>query len=64
MALAAQFEAVLKQIVTEERELMAEDLANGAPEDYAAYREIVGYIRALDQLGEFCIEVEKRLEER
>lgn len=64
MALAAQFEAVLKQIVTEERELMLEDMANGAPEDYAAYREIVGYIRALDQYEEWCAEVGKRLDER
>jgi hypothetical protein len=64
MAMAAQFEAVLKQRIAEERESAVEDLAKGGPEDYAAYRQTVGFIRALDQIDEWCADVTRKLDER
>jgi len=64
MATGAQIEAVLKQIIADEREASLEDLANGAPEDYAGYREIVGYIRALDNFTDWWVEAMKRFDER
>ncbi len=64
MALSVQFEAALKEIVAIEREQALEDLATGSAEDYPAYRETVGFIRALDQFGEWCAEVAKKLDER
>lgn len=63
MASSLQFETLLKEIIAEEREQTLEDIANGV-EDYAAYRELVGYIRALDAYGDWCAEVGKKLEER
>jgi hypothetical protein len=64
MANAAQLEAKLKEIVAAEREEAVDDLASGGPEDYAAYRETVGFIRALDQFGAWCAEAGKQLDER
>jgi hypothetical protein len=64
MASSAQFEAALKEIVEAERDQAAADLADGSAGDYAEYREQVGFIRALDQFGEWCAEVARKLEER
>lgn len=64
MASSLQFEALLKEIIAQEREEALEDLANGAAEDYPGYREAVGYIRALDAYADWCAEVGKKLEER
>jgi hypothetical protein len=64
MASAAQLEAKLKEIITDEREQAVGDLASGGPEDYAAYREQVGFIRALDEFGAWCAEAAKQLDER
>jgi len=64
MASALQLEAKLKEIIAAEREDRLADLADGGPEDYAAYREAVGFIRALDTFGEWCAEAGKQLDER
>ena len=64
MALSAQFEAKLKEIVDGEREVAVLALTQGGPEDYAAYREQVGYIRGLDQLDRWCVEALNQLDER
>jgi hypothetical protein len=64
MAMATQFEAKLREIVAAEREQAVDDLASGGPEDYPAYREAIGFIRALDSIGDWCAEAEKQLEER
>lgn len=64
MASSAQFEAALKTIIDDEREQAVADLADGAADDYASYREQVGFIRALDRFGEWCAEVAKKLDER
>jgi hypothetical protein len=64
MASANQLEAKLKEIVAAEREQAVEDLASGGPEDYPAYREAVGFIRALDEFGTWCAEAGKALDER
>ena len=63
MASANQLEAKLKEIVAAEREAAVEQLTNGL-EDYPTYREEVGFIRALDQFGEWCAEAGKQLDER
>ena len=64
MASALQLEAKLKEIIADEREQAVEILTTGGPEDYAAYREEVGYIRALDQFDAWCAEAGKQLDER
>lgn len=64
MASGVQFEALLKEIIAEEREQTLEDMANGSADDYPGYRELVGYIRALDAFGDWCAEVIKKLDER
>lgn len=64
MASAAQLEAKLKEIIADEREESVMSLSSGGPEDYAAYREEVGYIRALDQFANWCAEAAKQLDER
>jgi hypothetical protein len=64
MASAVQFEAKLREIVAAEREVSVEELTGGGPEDYAAYRETVGFIRALDSVGDWCAEAAKQLDER
>lgn len=64
MASGAQFEAALKEIVEAEREQAVDDLVGGSAEDYAAYRETLGFIRALDLYGEWCAEVGRKLDER
>jgi hypothetical protein len=64
MASGAQFEAVLRQVVAAERDDLVDELAKGAAEDYADYSARVAYIRALDQLPEWCAEAGKRLDER
>jgi hypothetical protein len=64
MGSGAQFEAMLKEIVGFERDLAIGDLAGGAAEDYPAYREQVGFIRALDRFAEWCAEVNVKLDER
>jgi hypothetical protein len=63
MALSSQLEAKLKEIVADEREQAVERLTAGL-EDYPAYREEVGFVRALDLFGEWCAEAAKQLEER
>ena len=63
MASAPQLEAVLKEIVADEREAAVERLTSGL-EDYPTYREEVGYVRALDQFGTWCAEAGKKLDER
>jgi hypothetical protein len=63
MASAPQLEAVLREIVAEEREAAVERLTGGL-EDFASYREEVGFIRALDQFEEWCAEAGKKLDER
>jgi hypothetical protein len=64
MASAPQLEAKLREIVAAERDEMVAGLTDGGPQDYAAYREQVGYIRALDQFTEWCAQAEKELDER
>lgn len=64
MASAVQLEAKLKEIVAAEREQAVDDLAAGGPEDYAAYREQIGFIRALDSFDGWCADAAKQLEER
>jgi hypothetical protein len=64
MASAPQLEAKLKEIIAAEREQSVEELTSGGPEDYAAYRETVGFIRALDEFGAWCAEAGKQLDER
>ena len=64
MASAPQLEAKLREIVADEREVAVATLTVGGPGDYAAYRETVGFIRALDQFGEWCAEAAKQLDER
>jgi hypothetical protein len=64
MASALQLETKLKEIIAAEREERVSNLADGGPEDYAAYREEVGYIRALDEFGSWCAEAGKQLDER
>lgn len=63
MASAPQLEAALKEIVADERAAAVERLTSGL-EDHSTYREEVGYIRALDQFGEWCAEAGKKLDER
>jgi len=64
MASAPQLEATLREIIAEVRADTIGELVAGGPEDYAAYRETVGYIRALDQFPEWCAEAGKKLDER
>lgn len=64
MASAVQFEQVLSDIIADERAAVLDELAEGAPEDYAAYRERVGYIRALGLFRSWCAEAGKKLDER
>lgn len=64
MASAIQFELKLKEIVDVARETAVANIAGGGPEDYAAYREEVGFIRAIDQFDRWCIEAFKELDER
>jgi hypothetical protein len=63
MASAPQLEAKLKEIVADEREAAVERLVGGLA-DYPAYREEVGFVRALDQFGEWCADAAKQLDER
>ena len=63
MALSAQLEAKLKEIVADERTAAVERLTSGI-EDYPAYREEVGFIRALDQFADWCTEANEKLDER
>jgi hypothetical protein len=63
MASANQFEAKLKEIVDDEREQAVVRLIAGMG-DFPSYREEVGYIRALDQFSEWCVEAGKQLDER
>ena len=51
MASAPQLEAKLKEIIADEREETVQNLTAGGCEDYADYREVVGYIRALDEFS-------------
>jgi hypothetical protein len=62
MALSAQFEAKLKEIVADERSEAVKRLVGGL-EDYPTYREEVGFIRALDTVGDWCVEVNEKLDE-
>lgn len=64
MASALQFEVKLKEIIAGERQETLEILASGGPEDYAAYREKVGFVRALDLFDEWCARVTEALDER
>lgn len=64
MASAPQLEAKLKEIIDAEREEMVRQITIGGPEDYAAYREAVGYIRALDNFDHWCVDAFKGLDER
>lgn len=63
MALSSQLEAVLKEIVADEREAAVERITSGL-EDYPTYREEVGFIRALDGFADWCTEANKKLDER
>lgn len=64
MASAVQFEAKLKELIDVQREQAAIELIGGGPEDYAAYRETVGFIRGLDTIDHWCVEAFKQLDER
>jgi hypothetical protein len=64
MASAVQFEAALREIVADERASAVTNLTSGGAGDYPAYREAIGFIRALDQLSEWCAEAGKTLDER
>ena len=64
MASGAQYETVLRQVVAKRRAEAVENLTLGSAADFAEYREQIGYIRALDQLDEWCVEVGETLEER
>lgn len=64
MASALQFETKLKEIVDAQRDAVIAELVSGGPEDYAAYRETVGFIRGLDQIDRWCVEAFKELDER
>jgi hypothetical protein len=63
LASAAKFEAKLGEIIAYERAEAVSNLARGGPEDFAAYREVVGFIRALDQFPDWCTEAAKAAEE-
>lgn len=60
-----QFEAELRKVAAEQRVEVLEKLAlGGGVPDYPAYREQVGYLRALKDLGDWCEEVRSTLEKR
>jgi hypothetical protein len=56
-------EAKLREIIDAAREEAVRDLSLGGPEDYAAYRETVGFIRALDRFDHWCVDAFKQLDE-
>lgn len=60
-----QFEAELRKVVEQQRAEVLErlELGGGVP-DYPAYREQVGYLRALKNFGDWCEEVRSTLEKR
>lgn len=53
-----QFEKLLRERVEEERERVRDEIAGGqAVQTFEAYRERVGYLRALDELEGWCADV-------
>ena len=60
-----QFETELRKIVSQKRdEVLSKLEIAGGVDDYAAYREQVGYLRALGDMGDWCNEVSLKLEQR
>jgi hypothetical protein len=63
VALSSQLEAKLKAIIADERIEAVKRLTQGGPEDYAGYREEVGFIRCLDMFADWCVEANEKLVE-
>ena len=53
-----RFHALLKARVLEQISQSSESLCSGAAKDYAIYRDMVGYIRGLNDALKFCDEIE------
>lgn len=61
----SQFETELRKIVEDERQRVRDELEGAeAVKDYAAYRERIGYLRALKDVGDWCAETETKLSKR
>lgn len=58
------FENELRKLIAAEREDTRNKLESGSPVDYAAYRERVGFLRALKEVEDMCLEVNIQLEKR
>lgn len=54
-----RFHVLLAEKVEVEVEKTAQELASGAPVDYAKYRELVGYIRGMRACLALCDEIEQ-----
>ncbi len=57
-----RFHSILETRINEAVEKMAESIANGHANDYANYRQHVGYISGLRQALKLCAEIEAESE--
>lgn len=58
-----RFARLLSEKLNDAAEDRAKTIALGMPQDWAAYREQVGYLRALRDISEHMKEIEKKLNE-
>lgn len=61
MSVDTRFHAELRQRLGDRKLKLAEELASGSVVTIEAYREQVGYIRALKDVLDVCIEVETKV---
>jgi len=57
----SQTEGELRKRIAEERQEARENLGDGCAADYTAYREQVGYLRALHDVEEWLAEIDTKL---
>lgn len=58
-----RFARLLSEKLNDAAEDRAKTIALGMPQDWAVYREQVGYLRALQDISEHMKEIEKKLNE-
>lgn len=59
-----RFEQLLRERIGAEREGRQQNLGGGCAKSYDAYMDLVGYLRALREVEEWCGEVAAKMSER
>lgn len=54
-----RFAGILVSRINEKRQVLGESLTDGACKDYPHYRDMCGYLRALNEVIAMCEEIEK-----